>query len=231
MKRMRIKMLEYFNSRKVGCETANDFSFDHNRLPAENEIEQIARSWEIVADLTKRIADSKLDPKIDSLDLISFSKNGLSGIKDGQYISYRFNFTVKADITSLRRLIKNLYDAYEINRIYAVRNLSLSRAVDQVNTIIAESEKINEETEFDMSKPKSVLPGTAAVPKTVPKPLAVPTAKSALPKTAVKTASPKAAVIKKKVLDPRDPGYARIIVGNINTIVAEFEVDYIVFQN
>jgi hypothetical protein len=229
MKRMRIKMLEYFNKKKVGCEAVSNFSFDHNRLPPEGDIEVIARAWEIVADLTKRIADSKTDPKTDILDLVKFSKRSLDGAKDGNYISYRFNFTVIADINTLRRLIKSLYDAYEVNRIYAIRDVKLFRIVDRVNEIITESERIKEDSEYDMDsntdkdrdKAPDKLRGRAT-------PFA---AGNTLKQSAKKTKLKKTFNEKRQVLSPKDPGYGKIIIGDNNIIRAEFEVDYIIYNS
>ena len=242
MKRMRIKMLEYFKKQQVGCEEVSDFSFNHNNLPPEGDIEAIARAWEIVADLTKRIADSKVDPKIDTLNLIKFSKRSLGGAKDGNYISYRFSFTVNADINTLRRLIKKLYEAYEVNRIYAIRDVKLSRVVDRVDEIIRESERIREDSEYDMESTDGSQDGLRRPQGDLRKPQNSSRRLSPLPGRTLRTrsgvakpvekAKPKRIVDdKKKVLGPKDPGYGRIIVGDNNTIRAEFDVDYIIYND
>ena len=230
MKRMRIKMLEYFNSKKVGCENASDFSFDHNSLPPEGDIEDIARAWEIISDLTKRIADSKVDPKIDTLDLTKFSKRSLSGAKDGNYISYRFSFTVKADMNTLRRLVKNLYSGYDVNRIYAIRDIKLFREVDRVDEIIRESESIKEDSEYDMEGAEKTQDGLKRPDMPFPRGNAFSPRKTAKP-VKVSKPKPKKIIGEKKVLGPKDPGYGRIIVGDINTIRAEFDVDYIIYND
>ena len=263
MKRMRIKMLEYFMKKKVGCEEASDFSFNHNSLPPEGDIEAIACAWEIVADLTKRIADSKADPKADTLNLVSFSKRSLGGAKDGNYVSYRFSFTVKADINTLRRLIKNLYEAYEVNRIYAIRDIKLYREVDRVDEIIRESERIREDSEYDMEStdgsqnnlnPASDFRGpqdsrriggnirrpqdNRRVGSNIRRPQGslgrdgrTITSRGGTAMSTEKGRIKRIVDDRKKVLGPKDPGYGRIIVGDNNTIRAEFDVDYIIYND
>lgn len=228
MKRMRIKMLEYFKTKQVGCENASNFSFDHNSLPPEGDIEDIARAWEIIADLTKRIADSKVDPKLDILDLVKFSKRSLGGARDGNYISYRFSFTVRADINTLRRLVKNLYDGYNVNRIYAIRDVKLSREVDRVDEIIRESASIKEDSEYDMEGTEKSPDGLRRPDMPFPNSNALRSRKKVKP---VKVSRPMKVIGEKKVLGPKDPGYGRIIVGDINTIRAEFDVDYIIYND
>ena len=234
MKHMRSKMLDYFEVKKVGCEAASDFSFKHNQEPLGGDIEKIARAWEIVSDLTKRIADAKVNPKEDALQLVKFSKRGLYGERDGNYIMYRFKFTVNGDLTSIRRVVKNLYAAYKENRVYAVRDIKLNRMVDGVDYILAESERIREEADYDAAEGKvkdeqqssgspdrrrfnlPLRPGSS-------KPKGSNDSKSLKTKSVAKE--------KKKILGPKDPGYAKVIIGRNNICRAEFEVDYIVFDN
>lgn len=257
MKRMRNSMIDYFGIRKVDCADTN-FSFDETKEPAGADVEAIANSWEIVADLGKRIADAKVDSKESVLQLVEFSKRELTGEKDGDYLSYRFNFTVNADIATIRRIFEKLYGAYTENRIYAVRNIKLNRIVDKVEDILVESERLKDEIEYDINRnqPEGArpdltqpepnnplgrrLPGPADARRTDLKPAAraalrppVPGSKETSSETGPR-ASAKAAgkeKEKKKALTPKDPDYARTIVGSNNIIKAEFEVDYIVYDN
>jgi len=237
MKRMRFKMIDYFAKKKVNCATT-DFSFIDDKEPLPGDIEKITRAWEIVSDLAKRIADAKVDPKKDALELISFSKRGLDGEKDGNYILYRFNFTLNGDLTSIRRVIEKLYAAYKENRVYAVRDIKLSRMVDRVDDILAESERIKEELDYDSAEgndkdEKQPFEATSARPSI--KRFSLPIRPGAsVPKPGDKSKSVKiksAAKEKKKILGPKDRGYAKVIIGRNNICRVEFEVDYIVFDD
>ncbi len=238
MKLMRYRMVEYFGKKKVNCEHASDFSFDHDKLPLAGDIEQIAKAWEIISDLAKRIADAKVNPE-DRLELEKFSKRGLDGERNGNYTSYRFNFTISGDLATIRRVVKKLYEGHKENRIYAVRNIAISRIVDNVNNILAECEKIKEELDYDEAIEKKDK-------------LREPDKKNAglFPRFG-KTRSglsrrfgeqvnngvgnngqpAKVAKKKKKILGPKDPGYAKMIIGSNNICRAEFEVDYIIFND
>lgn len=235
MKRMRIKMIEYFgNTRKVDCEEANKFSFDDDRLPLDGDIERIARAWEIVADLGKRIADAKVNPEEDVLRLTSFTKRGLDGEKDGNYTMYRFNFTVNGDLNTIRRIVKKLYEAYTENRVYAIRDIKLTRTVDGVKNILDESEKIDDELDYDTrdkeGKDEKQPPGagTARLDK---RQFGIPSGAEGASKTRASVKKKAVKKEKKKILGPKDRDYAKIIVGKRNICTAEFEVDYIVFDN
>ncbi|MFA6714661.1 MAG: hypothetical protein WCS27_04755 [Victivallaceae bacterium] len=211
MKRMRYNMIEYFGKKKIDCADTN-FSFDDSREPPVGDIEAIANAWEIVSDLAKRVADAKVDPKKDMLQLVEFSKRGLSGEKDGDYTSYRFSFTVNADIATIRRIFDKLYEAYTENRVYAVRDIRITRMADKVSDILVESERFKDEIDYDSRKTQgNELPDSNN--------------KNGVPKKSVKEQE------KKKALTPKSPGYARTIIGGNNICRAEFEVDYIICDN
>ncbi|MDD5596603.1 MAG: hypothetical protein PHV82_01580 [Victivallaceae bacterium] len=229
MKRMRYNMIEYYGKKKVDCADTN-FSFDDSREPAAGDIEAIANAWEIVSDLAKRVADAKIDPKKDTLQLVEFSKRGLTGEKDGDYTFYRFSFTVNADIATIRRIFKKLYEAYTENRVYAVRDIRIYRMVDKVSDILAESERLKDEIDYDTKKSdeKEVKPPENGRPDPKGgdlKRFGAPPAKTSAPKKSVKEKE------QKKILTPKSPGYARTIIGGNNICRAEFEVDYIVCEN
>lgn len=231
MQRMRFNMIDYFAKKKVSCVTI-DFSFNDSREPLDGDIERIARAWEIISDLGKRIADAKVNPEKDALKLVKFSKRGLDGEKDGDYTLYRFNFTVDGDLNTIRRVVKKLYEAYKENRVYAVRDIKLSRTVDNVDKILEDSEKIKEELDYDTegkgesrtsaSRGAARLDGRRFDPSSGQD-------DSLKPRASLKKKPLKKEV--KKVLGPKDRGYAKIIVGKRNICSAEFEVDYIIFDN
>jgi hypothetical protein len=236
MQRMRFKMIDYFEkNKKVNCETT-DFSFEDEKLPLAGDIERIARAWEIVADLGKRIADAKVNPKKDALELISFSKRGLDGEKDGDYTMYRFTFEVNGDLSTIRRIVDKLYEAYKENRVYAVRDIKLKRTVDRVDDILVESARVKDDIDYDSrdkdnrDERRSPEEGTRRPDK---RRFGTPNIRdtknpSTLSKTLKKKSTDKE---KRKILGPKDRGYAEIIIGKNNICNVEFEVDYIVFDN
>ena len=230
MQRMRFSMIDYFAKKEVLCATT-DFSFDDSKEPLDGDIERIARAWEIISDLGKRIADAKVNPKKDALKLVSFSKRGLDGETDGDYTLYRFTFTVDGDLNTIRRVIQKLYEAYKENRVYALRNITLTRTVDNVEKIIEDSDKIKEELNYDAGAKEDKAPEAKGKVRLDGKRFA----SSSKPKNALASqASLKKKLIKKekkKILGPKDRGYAKVIVGKRNIISAELEVDYIVFDN
>lgn len=239
MKRMRFKMLDYFSKKQVGCETASDFSFKYDREPRVGDIKKIARAWEIISDLTKRVADAKINPKEDALRLIEFSKRGLDGEKDGNYTMYRFNFTVNGDLTSIRRVVKNLYAAYKENRVYAIRNMTLSKMVDGVEDIIAESERVKDDLDYESTygnnkNEKQPLDknNSRSVRKRFSLSLRPGANKSDFGNGSKTRKGLKAKPVeKKKILGPKDSGYAKVIIGKNNICRVGFEVDYIIFDD
>ena len=256
MSDMRNTMLDYFEKKKINCEAADDFSFNLEQMPSELDLAAIATSWEIVADLCKRIADSKIDKKA-SLALVEFKKRGLVPAEDGEYKSYRFDFTVSGDIATIRRIVTELYKAYADNRVYAIRNIELERLDDNVDRIIEESDAVKEadldyESEDPQARGITGMPpegadfrrdsrgrarSTARRSTRYNQPLDPTMPPGANPSS--RTASRSRTLGRKKPADkentkplkPRDPGYAKVVVGANNMIKAKFEVDYIVYKS
>ena len=239
---MRDVLTGYFDNRKVEYTTeASEFSFRRAQEPLAGDIERIARAWEIVADLGKRIAEAKVNPKKDALELVSFVKRGLDGEKDGDYTMYRFTFKVNADLNTIRRIVDTLYAAYKDNRVYAIRDIKLTKMVDSVDDILTESERIKEDLDNDTGdrgtrderargvrnelNPAGLAPGTDR-------------RRFGSPVNPVRETNPRRTTRRRparrdinKPLGPKDRGYAELIVGKNNICSAEFEVDYIVFNN
>lgn len=237
MQRMRFSMIDYFadKKRQVGC-LGIDFSFDDSKEPLDGDIERIARAWEIISDLGKRIADAKVNPEKDALKLVSFSKRGLDGEKDGDYILYRFNFTVDGDLNTIRRIVEKLYEAYKENRVYAVRDIKLTRTVDNVDKILEDSEKIKEGLDYDTEgregRGENRAPGTRGDSRLDGRRFDPSSSRTdSLNPRASLTRKPVKKKEEKKILGPEDRGYAKVIVGKRNICSAEFEVDYIIFDN
>lgn len=230
MNDMRDTTTTYFDDKKVEYTTnASEFSFKHGQEPLGGDIERIARAWEIVADLGKRIADAKVNPKKDVLELVSFTKRGLDGEKDGDYIMYRFTFKVNGDLNTIRRIVDTLYAAYKDNRVYAIRDIKISKMVDSVNDILVESERVKEDLD-DEPRDGEVRDERTPAGRS-PR---VDRRSFGLPASSDRNVSSRRKPVKKdikKILGPKDRGYAEIIVGRNNMCSAEFDVDYIVFNN
>jgi len=237
MNDMRNTMITYFGKQKVGCEQDSNFSFRHDKAPFAGDIGKITRAWEIVADLAKRIADAKVSDK-DFLELVSFSKRGLDGEKDGNYTMYRFTFEVTGDLNTIRRIVDKLYEAYTENRVYAVRDIKLDRTVDNVDTILEESERVKDDLDYDTKardskdkppQPATRTPGIGMDQRRFGLPAKTDGRNTLNPRTSPKKKPVKK--VEKKILGPKDPGYADAIVGKDNICKAVFDVDYIVFDD
>lgn len=246
MKNMRRDMITYFGSKKIECEKAADFSFNYNQEPPLADIGKISRAWEIIADLTKRIANAKSNSEKSFLELVSFTKRGLDGEKDGNYTMYRFTFEVNADLDTIRRIVDKLYAAYTENRVYAVRDIKLKRIVDNVDKILEDSENVKDEMDYDPkrdAREEGQPPTTDRISTTGRMPAIgrrIPAAgRRSSPRTDQRdTLNPEttprsrvARTTERRILGPKDPGYAETIVGKDNNCNAVFDVDYIVFDD
>ncbi|MFA7231158.1 MAG: hypothetical protein WC071_07790 [Victivallaceae bacterium] len=145
MRSIRFKLIDIFGEKQVGLgSNVSYFSFDFQTLADKNSIPDIVKTWDIIADLARRIANSRI------YQLDSFEKSSIVGRKDGNYTYYRFKISVSGNLDSVRRLIKLLYDAYEDNRVYIIRGISISKKEDLAQKIIDDSDLLkNEAVRFD----------------------------------------------------------------------------------
>lgn len=104
---------------------------DGNR---DDEVEiqpaDVIRNWEIISDLAVRICNAKLK----SVEDISYSN--LVGREDGGCHFYTYTLSVMGSEVAIREFLNQLNMAYKDNRVYVVRNLSISKQEDQVQDII-----------------------------------------------------------------------------------------------
>ncbi len=105
-------------------------SAEYDKLPDEINVPNILFCWTIIEDITSRLADSGIR------EVTSFTKRGLGGYADGDYTYYRFNVTVRGSEKSIRKFIKNLYNAYVDRRVYIVQEMTLDRDVDMAEDIL-----------------------------------------------------------------------------------------------
>ena len=107
-----------------------------------NETEQQAydaRSWEVIGDMVRRIADSG----IDSID--DFAATTREGIEDSGYRSLRFQFEVTGHLESIRKVCDILNDAWKDNRVYIIRLMNLEKLDDGAQGIIDAAQKLREQ--------------------------------------------------------------------------------------
>lgn len=218
----RYSLIDYFTKKKVAFaeQGASAFGFPTNersRIDRMN-IPKYVFCWEVVSDIAKRIADSKI------LQLYEFKKNNVEPTVEGNYKFYRFTFKVGGRLESIRNLLNNLYDAYLDRRIYIVRNISLRLEEDTLKSFIQQEDaaKIPDVVTGlgDSAKPEN------QVPQEFP-----PGAEAPLPGTVdAKTPAISAEEYKNLPYYER-PGYGKIIFGGSQSLcVATFTVDYVVYS-
>ena len=115
---------------------------EENSKKKTNETEQQAydaRSWEVIGDMVRRIADSG----IDSID--DFAATTREGIEDSGYRNLRFQFEVTGHLESIRKVCDILNDAWKDNRVYIIRLMNLEKLDDGAQGIIDAAQKLREQ--------------------------------------------------------------------------------------
>ena len=148
----------YFNNSNIGIapltdnRAFNDFSrrsgsgegdsrreMQHSSLAGGGEsgaatnadrIPGIMRNWEIMSDLVRRIAESK----VDSLDKLNM--DNLEGRRQDDFTIFRYEIVVQGTPEAIRKLLNKLTDAYRDNRVYVVRNFSIQKLEDQAQDLM-----------------------------------------------------------------------------------------------
>jgi|GEM_PF-3490205 len=125
------ELLRVFDDHKIAIgENVSSFTFSRyfsSELPRTEDIPAIIEISNIIGDVCIRAAHSGIS-RIDSI-----SRGPLDGTGDGKFIRYRVNFDVAGDMASLRKFLNSLEDAYKVNRIYVIRNLSFEQVNDRVS--------------------------------------------------------------------------------------------------
>lgn len=99
---------------------AGAFGFDLKKDPRPEDIVDIVKNGEVIGDLVRRIAMSKVG-SINSFII----RNKYAGEKIGRYVVYHYTFSVTGDIARIRGLVKMLNDAAKEKRMYIVRSIFL----------------------------------------------------------------------------------------------------------
>jgi hypothetical protein len=218
MRSIRFKLIDYFMERKINFgNKASYFSFDFQKLPEKDQIPDIVKTWEIIGDLARRIANSR----IKFLD--SFEKRSIYGKKEGDFVYYRFTFKVTGDLNSMRLLVKNLYDAYSDNRVYVVRGITLEKVEDRAQDIIISADKLrNSNVRYDaMQNRNSDLPAERGV--------MLQPGRAESVRRPVVPAKSSDEDLEKDIPFYERKSYAQPVIGDDKQCNAVFDVDYVVF--
>lgn len=133
MDSIRYRLIDLFAQGQVATmKDVNYFGFNFAQPPAAAEIVPTVRQWNIIGDLARRIAGSKIS------SLESFKFRALMPEVIGSYLYYHYTFEIIGTQESIRNLVHILNAAYLENRIYAVRSVFLYTTNDEVRTILEE---------------------------------------------------------------------------------------------
>jgi len=122
-------------SRRTGTESETRRSVERSggESSSASSAEQfpgIMRSWEIMSDLVRRIAESK----VESLEKLNLEN--LEGRRQDDFTIFRYEIIVRGTPDSIRKLLNNLQNAYRDNRIYVIRNFSIQKLEDQAQDLM-----------------------------------------------------------------------------------------------
>ena len=122
-------------SRRAGAESENRRSSERSggesaSASSADLFPGIMRNWEIMSDLVRRIAESK----VDSLEKLNLEN--LEGRRQDDFTIFRYEIIVRGKPEAVRKLLNHLQDAYRDNRIYVVRNFSIWKLEDQAQDLM-----------------------------------------------------------------------------------------------
>jgi hypothetical protein len=182
----------------------------------------------------------------------TFEKGSMAGTVQGNYTYYRFTFTVRGDLSNIRKLVDNLYKAYTEHRIYVVRGISMVKLMDEAATVLAETDRSLQGTgksarDENPDLQKTNDPNTAGMPPGAPgapgapgmPPFGDAPAEKKPASAAEELAAHKAqqeAAQKKKDEDPEKDipfnerkSYGKPVIGFDKSCQAIIDVDYVVY--
>ena len=129
---------------KILSNTDNLVLFDEfTTIPNDDQIPYIIKYCRLYEDLFTRLADSKIE-------VLSLYKklNGLRGTKKGDYLIYQYEIQFIASLNSARNFINSLQNAFQDNRIYIIKDISM-------NNISSKAEKLQPENNYISKNIKS----------------------------------------------------------------------------
>ena len=105
------------------------------------EPSDVIRNWEIISDIAGRI----ISAQIDSVEDISYSN--LAGREENGCRFYTYSLAVTGSEEDIRNLLNLFNDAYKENRIYVMRNFSITKQEDQIQNIIDAAQGLHNTSE------------------------------------------------------------------------------------
>ena len=111
---------------------ASLFSFEENTVYQPEEYPLVVRNWDIIGDLAQKISKSGVK------ELTAFRKRTLAGEESGGYQLHHFSFEVIGSISNIRKLVKDIDNAFASNRVYLVRSVSLYALNDPAEALFSQ---------------------------------------------------------------------------------------------
>lgn len=208
---LRDRLISYFRERGVSISPdAASFSFNLTGLPEISQMTAMVKNWNIIGDLARRIADSKVN------DLTSFTKGDINGRREGDYVYYRFTVGLYGEFEHIRQFQRSLYDAYQENRVYVVRYIQLEKPGDGVKQLLERGEA-GERARRMQTVPG--MPGEVQVPR------------RGMARGGQQAAAPTAPQEEEDENLPfyQRRGYGKPIIGANRFCNAVFEIDYVAY--
>lgn len=126
----------------IGAPTTFSFSVFDGNIPIKSQIPYIIKHYKLKEDLISRLKKAGIS------NLKSLDKPGtIDGYLDkNNYLYFNYKMTVKGTFSAIRELVNQMQNSYMDNRIYVIKNLSLSKDSDEVTKIPPPpSENVNNE--------------------------------------------------------------------------------------
>lgn len=128
----RYKLLDMLAGKVAVGPNASLFSFEENTVYQPEEYPLVVRNWDIIGDLAQKISKSGVK------ELTAFRKRTLAGEESGGYQLHHFSFEVIGSISNIRKLVKDIDNAFASNRVYLVRSVSLYALNDPAEALFSQ---------------------------------------------------------------------------------------------
>ncbi len=142
IEKVKAELVKRFETNNVGLGAgARDFSFTITGNPSRAMIIPLGKVWDIIGDLAGRVA--KCNEKSGGIrSLEYFSVDSVEGIDgDSGFHLYRFQIEVSGTLDGIRKLTRDLADAFVDSRVYIIRRISLMKDFDEAQVLIDEHGK------------------------------------------------------------------------------------------
>ena len=104
-------------------------------IPNDDQIPYIIKYCRLYEDLFTRLVRANAET------LISYKKlNGLRGVKSGNFLIFKYEIQMVLSLDSARKFLNSLQNAYENNRIYVIKDITLKNISSKVDNLQAYKE-------------------------------------------------------------------------------------------